>query len=61
MTTLPPRRATSQRLSLAQIVDTLIEGELPFRFTGYDGSSGGAPDAPVGMHLAAPRGVNYLA
>ncbi|MDQ3152323.1 MAG: class I SAM-dependent methyltransferase [Actinomycetota bacterium] len=66
--TVTPRRATTgsqraaplPRLSLAQIIETVTD-ELPFRFTGYDGSACGPADAPLGVHLAAPRGVNYLA
>jgi len=61
MTALPRLRLSTERMSLAQIVETVIDGELSFRFTGYDGSSGGPVDAPIGMHLATPRGVNYLA
>ncbi len=59
--TSPSRRLVPlPRLTLAQIVEAVTE-ELPFRFTGYDGSACGPADAPLGLHLAAPRGVNYLA
>ncbi|MGH4022386.1 MAG: class I SAM-dependent methyltransferase [Pseudonocardiaceae bacterium] len=50
----------AQQLSLAQIAG-MVAGELPFRFTAYDGSCAGPPDAGIGLHLATPRGVNYLA
>ncbi|HEY2763985.1 MAG TPA: class I SAM-dependent methyltransferase [Pseudonocardiaceae bacterium] len=48
-------------LSLADIVDLLTDGELPVRFTAYDGSSTGPPDAEISVHLATPRGATYLA
>ena len=33
---------------------------LPLRFTAYDGSSAGPPDADVGMQLRTERGLAYL-
>ncbi|MCV7314602.1 class I SAM-dependent methyltransferase [Mycolicibacillus parakoreensis] len=53
---------TPDRLSLAEILETLAEGgRLPLRFTAYDGSTAGPPDAELGLDLATPRGLTYLA
>lgn len=49
-----------QRTSVAGILDTLTENQLPLRFTAYDGSATGPQDADIGLHLATPRGVSYL-
>jgi cyclopropane-fatty-acyl-phospholipid synthase len=49
------------KLSLAEIVDTLTTGEVPLRLTAYDGSSTGPADAQYGLHLKSPRGTTYLA
>ena len=35
----------ARRLSLAQILEILIGGRLPLRFTAYDGSATGPDDA----------------
>ncbi|MGH3575602.1 MAG: class I SAM-dependent methyltransferase, partial [Pseudonocardiaceae bacterium] len=48
------------RLSLAGIVDLLTDGRFPVRFTAYDGSATGPPDAQISVHLATPRGATYL-
>ncbi|MGH3857439.1 MAG: hypothetical protein ACRDR6_28930, partial [Pseudonocardiaceae bacterium] len=47
-------------LSLAGIVELLTDGRLPVRFTAYDGSAAGPPDAEISLHLASPRGATYL-
>lgn len=49
------------RLTLAEVLLTLLDGPVPFRFTAYDGSAAGPPDAAVGLHLRTPRGTAYLA
>ena len=48
------------RLSLAQILEILVGGRLPLRFTAYDGSATGSDDA-LGFDLLSPRGTTYLA
>ena len=48
------------RLSLAQILEILVGGRLPLRFTAYDGSATGPEDA-LGFDLVTPRGTTYLA
>ena len=50
----------SGRLSLAQILEILVAGQVPLRFTAYDGSTTG-PDDALGFDLVAPRGTTYLA
>ncbi|OYN79492.1 class I SAM-dependent methyltransferase [Mycolicibacterium sphagni] len=50
------------RLSLAEILEILAAGgELPLKFTAYDGSSAGPEDAELGLDLLTPRGTTYLA
>ena len=49
------------RFTIAQVLEILAGGRLPVRFTAYDGSSAGPPDAPLGLDLLTPRGTNYLA
>jgi cyclopropane-fatty-acyl-phospholipid synthase len=60
--TLPgPQLPSIPKLTLAQVVDLVVEGELPVRFTAYDGSSTGKADSPYAMNLKTPRGTTYLA
>ncbi|WP_310964156.1 cyclopropane-fatty-acyl-phospholipid synthase family protein [Nocardioides terrisoli] len=47
-------------MNLAEAFSTLLAGELPFRFTAYDGSSAGPADAPFGIDLRNERGLSYL-
>ena len=63
MTILKSNRSTTEpvRLSLAEIFGAVTGGDLPVRFTAYDGSAVGPPDAPFGLHLKTPRGASYLA
>lgn len=49
------------KLTLAEILEILAGGRVPLRFTAYDGSSAGPPDAPLGVELKTPRGTTYLA
>jgi cyclopropane-fatty-acyl-phospholipid synthase len=53
----PPAPA---RLSLAQILEIMVSGQRPLRFTAYDGSAAGPEDA-LGFDLVTPRGTTYLA
>ncbi len=48
------------RLSIAEVFDRLTVGELPIRFTAYDGSSCGPADASYGMRLHNQQGLRYL-
>ena len=49
------------RLRLAEVLDLLVAGDLPFRFTAYDGSAAGPGDADIRIHLRTPRGAAYVA
>src|SRR5690606_25466504 len=49
------------KLSIAEVFDALIEGDSPIRLTAYDGSATGPRDCPYTLHIATPRGINYLA
>jgi cyclopropane-fatty-acyl-phospholipid synthase len=50
------------RLSLAEILEMFTAGgELPLKFTAYDGSTAGPDDAALGLDLLTPRGTTYLA
>ncbi|MGH3915134.1 MAG: class I SAM-dependent methyltransferase [Pseudonocardiaceae bacterium] len=53
----PPR----DLLSLAEIIELLAPGGFPARFSAYDGSATGSPDAAIKVHLATSRGATYLA
>src|SRR5689334_16233601 len=46
--------------SIADTFTQLLIGDIPFRFTAYDGSSAGPEDAPFGLHLKTERGLSYL-
>ncbi|WP_022891646.1 class I SAM-dependent methyltransferase [Agromyces subbeticus] len=52
---------SSAKLTLAEILEIVVAGRLPLRFTAYDGSSAGPPDALFGLDLKTPRGTTYLA
>ena len=52
-----PNRAAPARMSIGDAMDRLVRGGLPVRFTAYDGSSAGPPDAPFGLDLHTERGV----
>jgi cyclopropane-fatty-acyl-phospholipid synthase len=49
------------KLSIAEIFETLLEGEVPIRFSAYDGSSTGAADSEFGLEIKNARGMNYIA
>ena len=62
VTTYKPDSAnTAGKLSLAEILEIFAAGDMPLRFTAYDGSSAGPEDAAVGLDLRTPRGTTYLA
>src|SRR5689334_23386257 len=46
--------------TIADAFASLLIGEIPFRFTAYDGSSVGPEDAPFGLNLLNERGLSYL-
>ncbi|MEU5843994.1 class I SAM-dependent methyltransferase [Rhodococcus sp. NPDC047139] len=54
-------RSSEDKLALAEIVEIVTGGDMPMRFTAYDGSAAGPEDAPYGLHLATPKGATYIA
>jgi cyclopropane-fatty-acyl-phospholipid synthase len=52
---------SAPKLTIAEIFEILADGDVPFRFTAYDGSEAGRADSPLGLHLKTPRGTTYLA
>jgi cyclopropane-fatty-acyl-phospholipid synthase len=52
---------TTERMTLAQILEVLSAGRAPLRFTAYDGSTAGPVDVKLGVDLRTPRGTTYLA
>ena len=52
---------SAPKLTIAEIFEILADGDVPFRFSAYDGSEAGRADAPYGLHLKTPRGTTYLA
>ncbi|WP_067885529.1 class I SAM-dependent methyltransferase [Nocardia vaccinii] len=49
------------KLSIAEIFETLVDGEVPIRFSAHDGSSTGPEDSKFGLEIRNPRGINYIA
>lgn len=47
-------------LSIGDAVASLLRDGMPVRFTAYDGSSAGPPDASIGLELMNQRGLAYL-
>jgi cyclopropane-fatty-acyl-phospholipid synthase len=58
--TMTNNRPTTTEMTIGEMVDSLIRGGLPLRFTAYDGSSAGPEDATVGLDLRNERGLRYL-
>jgi cyclopropane-fatty-acyl-phospholipid synthase len=48
------------RMPIGDAVDQLMRDGMPVRFTAYDGSSAGPPDAAIGLHLRTERGLAHL-
>src|SRR3979409_251581 len=62
MTTIKDQpSAPDRRLTLAEILEIFAAGQLPLKFTAYDGSTAGPDDAQIGLDLRTPRGTTYLA
>jgi cyclopropane-fatty-acyl-phospholipid synthase len=47
-------------MPIGDAVDRLMRDGMPVRFTAYDGSSAGPPDADIGLHLRTERGLAHL-
>ncbi len=48
-------------MSIAQIVESVVDGPLPLRVEAYDGSAVGPAEAARRLTVATPRGLSYLA
>ena len=46
--------------TIGEAVATLMRDGLPLRFTAYDGSAAGPPDAKYGLNLLNERGLAYI-
>ncbi|MGH3338694.1 MAG: SAM-dependent methyltransferase, partial [Propionibacteriaceae bacterium] len=53
--------APASKLTLAEILEIFADGQLPLKFSAYDGSTAGPDDAELGLDLLTPRGTTYLA
>ncbi|MCJ0895325.1 class I SAM-dependent methyltransferase [Rhodococcus sp. ARC_M12] len=51
----------AQKLKISEILELISDGNIPLRFTAYDGSTAGPEDAKIGLNLKSPRGTTYLA
>ncbi|WP_032404548.1 class I SAM-dependent methyltransferase [Rhodococcoides fascians] len=51
----------NQKLKISEILELISDGNIPLRFTAYDGSVAGPEDATIGLNLKSPRGTTYLA
>ncbi len=58
---LDPASGSRTTVTLGQMFERLFGADAPVRFSAYDDSEGGRPDAPVAMRLMSPRGASYLA
>jgi len=58
---LEPGRTGAARVELGEIFSGLFGARAPVRFTAYDGSAAGRPDASVGIRFIRPRAASYLA
>ena len=47
-------------ITIGEAITSLLRDGMPVRFTAYDGSSAGPPDAPIGLELVNERGLSYL-
>ncbi|MHA2788088.1 class I SAM-dependent methyltransferase [Corynebacterium sp. S7] len=47
-------------LTVGEIIDTFIEGESPFYWKAFDGSTAGSPDAKYTVNVNSPEGLSYI-
>ena len=53
-------QTTATRIRVADALNAVTEGPLPFRFTAFDGSATGPEDAPYTLHVANERGLRFI-
>jgi cyclopropane-fatty-acyl-phospholipid synthase len=51
---------TETKLTIAEALDAVLPGGVPFRFGAFDGSVTGPEDAAIRVHLATERGLSYI-
>ncbi len=54
-------RSRTGAVTLGDMFEGLFGADVPVRFSAYDGSTAGRPDAKLGFRLTSPRAVSYLA
>jgi cyclopropane-fatty-acyl-phospholipid synthase len=54
-------RTADTRMTMAEVIEAVVDGPLPLRFTAFDGSCAGPADSDIGLHLRTPRGAAYIA
>jgi cyclopropane-fatty-acyl-phospholipid synthase len=59
MTALTGPGATT-KLTVADALEAVLPGGVPFRFSAYDGSATGPAGAAIHVHLATERGLSYI-
>jgi cyclopropane-fatty-acyl-phospholipid synthase len=47
-------------VTIGEAIESLLKDGVPVRFTAYDGSAAGPPDAEIGLHLKNERGLSYI-
>jgi len=50
----------TRSITIGEAVSSLLRDGMPVRFTAYDGSSAGPPDADITLELVNQRGLAYL-
>jgi cyclopropane-fatty-acyl-phospholipid synthase len=57
---LKTQPSSPRTMSIGDAVASLLRDGMPVRFTAYDGSAAGPPDAEIGLELVNQRGLSYL-
>jgi cyclopropane-fatty-acyl-phospholipid synthase len=48
-------------MAVAKVIQRLVPGRMPVRFTAFDGSTAGPSDADITIEIRSPRALSYLA
>ncbi len=51
---------STTNITIGEAVSSLLRDGMPVRFTAYDGSAAGPPEADIGLELVNQRGLAYL-
>lgn len=52
--------SSTDPVTIGEAIASLLRDGVPVRFTAYDGSAAGPPDAEIGLHLRNERGLSYI-